>query len=116
MKLKQGFPISFDISYDVAEDGKSASDISDAKFFLATSPEESDDKWLLKTWNSGLTYLNGLWTVKIDQSDLDVAADYFKHFKGVLAIQYSGDTDFREPDLTEDGEPFLIYIERKYSG
>ena len=116
MKLKEGYPVTFDIQYDVVQDGKSAGDIAAAKFFLALYPTENDSEYFLKTYNNGLTYSSGIWTVSVDQGDLTSAASTGKWLNGVLAIQYSGDTTFREPDLTDpDGELFRVYVEPQYS-
>lgn len=117
MKLKQGYPVTFDISYDITEDGKIPADIQTAKFFLALYPSEADNTYFIKNYNSGLTYSSGIWTVSVDQDDLDSIADTGKWYNGVLAIQYSGDLDFREPDLTDpSGEIFRVYVDPKYSG
>lgn len=116
MKLKQGVPVTFDIAYDITQDGKIPADISAAKFFLALYPGEADDKWLIKTYGSGLTYTAGIWTVTVDQSDLDAAAATAKWFVPVLGIQYAGDADYREPDLLESGQPMRVFVEQKYSG
>lgn len=116
--LKSNTPVSFDIGYNISnEDSKNAVNIEAAKFFLATSPGEADNKYLLKTYPSGgLTYddQTGNWTVTIGQGDLDnINPDFL--FRGVLAIRYTGDTDYREPDLFEGTEPLLIRVEAHYS-
>ena len=113
--LKKNIPQSFQITYDVtAEDTKNSGDIVDAKFFLATAPGEADDKYLLKSYNSGLTYSAGTWTVTIDQGDL-TSIDTDFDYEGVLAIQYGGDTTFREPDLFEGTDPLVVRVEPSYS-
>lgn len=117
MILKQGTSTSFTISYNIGtEDGKIPGDIQAAKFFLSTHPAVADDKYLLKSFGAGsLEYDSGTWTVTLDHADLDLAAARGGFFKGVLAIQYTGDAGFREPTLTEGGDPFWIQVESKQS-
>ena len=115
--LKSNTPVSFDIDYNITtEDSKGLADISTAKFFLATAPGEADSKYFLKTYGSGLSYNdgNGLWTVTVDQGDLEnVNSDIT--YKGILAIQYTGDTDYREPDLFEGTERLEIKIDPNWA-
>jgi len=116
MKVKQGVPFSFSIDYNITtNDAKVEADIAEAKFFLATAPGEADDKYLLKSYGSGLIYSDGQWEINIGQEDFDFPRSSNVPFRAVLAIKYVGDTKYREPDLIEDGEPLIIYIDAAYS-
>jgi len=115
--LKQNVPQSFEITYDInANDSKLVSNITTAKFFLATAPGEADDKYLVVNFNSGLSYDSGtgVWTVQIAQNDLDgLNTDY--QYIGVLSIQYDGEDDFREPGLFIGDERLKVIIEPSYA-
>lgn len=115
--LKQNVPQSFEIDYNIGDnDSKLSANITTAKFFLATAPGEADDKYLVVNYSSGLSYDSGtgIWTVQIAQNDLDgLNTDY--QYIGVLAIQYDGEDDFREPGLFVGDERLKITIEPSYS-
>lgn len=115
--LKSNTPVSFDIDYHIGDnDSKNAANIAAAKFFLATSPGEADTKYFIKTYGAGLAYdePTGMWTVSVGQGDLvNINPDVV--FRGVLAIQYTGDTEYREPDLFEGTEPLGIRVDANWA-
>ena len=117
MNLKNNEPVQFPIYYDIdSEDGKIPAEIIAAKFFLARTPGELDNKYFLKTYNNGLTYLNGVWTVTVDQGDFTEETKAFSGpYRAVLAIQYNGDSDYREPELYENGKELVVYIKPSYA-
>ena len=122
--LKSNIPVVIEIPYDVvALDNKTAGDIDGGKFFLALNREDQDNVYAQIDWGSGLAYddPNKRFEVTINQGDLDNVPETSGLFVPVLAFTYTGDTEFREPELIElDADsneigPLRVQVIKHYS-
>ncbi len=114
--LKENQQQTFDIDYNVTNDGKTAGDIANAKFFLQLFPEDADDKYFQVTLGSGLEYNTGVWTVTVPEGDFNYEfKNVGRELEAILAIQYTGDTEFREPDLFEGEDRLQVKFKPVYN-